>query len=158
MGLRVVTSRSRYPKKRTLHLTEDFCADLYNQHPWHNKCSVVLAGAVAHHCPDRGAQDQGKDILYTPDPNQGNRAAEKELERAVASYAEDNLVVVRVFLKDPYYQKLTRAQTMSPITFLGSAGGWLGLCCGLSIISVLEIGYHSLLFVIAIWKGEHVHN
>ena len=63
--LRVVTSRSRYPKKRTLHLTEDFClivskmrkictdegrkkafedysADLYNQHPWHNKCSVVL--------------------------------------------------------------------------------------------------------------------
>ena len=57
-------------------------------------------------------------------PNQANRAAEKELEKAVATYAEDNLVVVRVrmiqlidctkciscqvFLKDPYYQKLTQ--------------------------------------------------
>ena len=30
------------------------------------------------------------------DPKQANRAAEKELERAVATYAEDNLVVVRV--------------------------------------------------------------
>ena len=30
------------------------------------------------------------------EPKQANRAAEKELERAVATYAEDNLVVVRV--------------------------------------------------------------
>ena len=67
--LRVVTSRSRYPKKRTLHLTEDFClivskmrkicrdegrkkafeaysADMFNQHPWHDKCSVVLGRFV----------------------------------------------------------------------------------------------------------------
>ena len=68
---------------------------LEHPHPYGTD-KLYPAGAVAHHCPDRGAQDQGKDILYTPDPNQGNRAAEKELERAVASYAEDNLVVVRV--------------------------------------------------------------
>ena len=63
---RVVTSSSRYPKKRTLHLTEDFClivskmrkicndegrkkafedysSDLHNPHPWHKKCNVVLS-------------------------------------------------------------------------------------------------------------------
>ena len=68
---------------------------LEHPHPYGTD-NLYPAGAVAHHCPDRGAQDQGKDILYTPDPNQANRAAEKELERAVASYAEDNLVVVRV--------------------------------------------------------------
>jgi len=181
--LRVVTSRSGYPKKRTLHLTEDFClivskmrkickdkarkkafedyyADLHNQHPLPDKCNIVLDEHVADHCPDRNSSYDGDDILYSrySNPSKEVRAAEKELEKAVATYAEDNLVVVRVFLKDPYYQKLTRAQTMSTITFLGSAGGWLGLCCGLSIISLLEIGYHGLLFVIAIWKGEHVHN
>ena len=63
--MRVVTSRSGYPKKRTLHLTEDFClivskmrkickdkarkkafedyyADLHNQHPLPDKCNIVL--------------------------------------------------------------------------------------------------------------------
>ena len=63
--LRVVTSRSGYPKKRTLHLTEDFClivskmrkicqdegrkkafedyyADLHNLHPLADKCNIVL--------------------------------------------------------------------------------------------------------------------
>jgi len=65
------------------------------------------------------------------------------LQEAVARYAEDNLLVVRVFLKDPYYQKMVRDRTMSGNSFFGSAGGWLGLCCGLSVISMLEIGYHT---------------
>ena len=55
-------------------------------------------------------------------------------------FVQPNFVTIsclQVFLKDPYYQKLTRAETMSTITFLGAAGGWLGLCCGLSIISVV---------------------
>ena len=148
---------------------EDYYADLHNNHPLLNKCNVVLSmfvscldpncysnsypdERVAHHCPNRpGSKNNGDDTLYTPDPNEANRAAEEALEKAVAKYAEDNLVVVRVgiichfvtiscrqvFLKDPYYQKLTRAETMSTITFLGAAGGWLGLCCGLSIISVV---------------------
>ena len=112
---------------------------------------------VADHCPDRNSSYDGDDILYSrySNPSRAVRTAEKELEKAVATYAEDNLVVVRVrmiqlidctkciscqvFLKDPYYQKLTRAQTMSTITFLGSAGGWLGLCCGLSIISLVSL-------------------
>ena len=111
---------------------------------------------MADHCPERNSSSHGNDILYSrhPNPSWEVRAAEKELEKAVATYAEDNLLVVRVrmiqliycteciscqvFLKDPYYQKLTRAQTMSTITFLGSAGGWLGLCCGLSIISLVR--------------------
>lgn len=56
---------------------------------------------MAHHCPDRDSENPEKDILYTPDPNQANRAAEKELEKAVATYAEDNLVVVRVRMIRP---------------------------------------------------------
>ena len=47
-----------------------------------------------HHCILR----PGQKTLYNPDPN-GNeaaRAAEDLLEKAVARYAEDNLLVVRV--------------------------------------------------------------
>ena len=85
----------------------------------------------------------GQDTLYTPESTADNasKAVEAELEDAVARYAEDNLLVVRVrkvlpstsdndvlcqvFLKDPYYQKLTRARTTSGNSFFGSAGGSL---------------------------------
>ena len=85
----------------------------------------------------------GQDTLYTPEytENDTAKAVENELEDAVARYAEDNLLVVRVrkvlpstsdndvlcqvFLKDPYYQKLTRARTTSGNSFFGSAGGSL---------------------------------
>ena len=42
------------------------------------------------------------------------------------------------------------------MSFIGSAGGWLGLCCGLSIMSMLEIGYHLILCVVAIFKGREM--
>merc|ERR1711936_946503 len=100
----------------------------------------------------------GQDTLYTPESTADNasKAVEDELEDAVARYAEDNLLVARVFLKDPYYRKLTRDRTTSGNSFFGSAGGWLGLCCGLSVISMLEIGYHFILFIVAICKGREM--
>ena len=144
-----------------------------------------------------------QDTLYSPNSKEDEavKALEEELEDAVARYAQDNLLVVRVrksfnistellsqvFLKDPYYQKMTRDLKMSGNAFFGAAGGWLfptlsfphcvfphcvfsslclfislfkggwlGLCCGLSVISMLEIGYHSILFIIAICKGREM--
>ena len=49
---------------------------------------------VKHHCNLR----HGQKTLYNPDPNaeEDARAAEELLEKAVARYAEDNLLVVRV--------------------------------------------------------------
>merc|ERR1719458_1571161 len=176
--LRVVTSRSGYPKKRTLPLTEDFCLILskmrnlckdehrkraFEEHYKHESplpngaklnCSLIEDARLDIHCQLK----VGQDTLYTPESTADNssKAVEAELEDAVARYAEDNLLVVRVFLKDPYYQKLTRARTTSGNSFFGSAGGWLGLCCGLSFISMMEIGYHGILFIIAICKGREV--
>jgi len=176
--LRVVTSRSGYPKKRTLPLTEDFCLivskmrslckdehrkEAFEEHYKHEtplpsgaklNCSLIEDARLDIHCQLK----VGQDTLYTPESTADNasKAVEAELEDAVARYAEDNLLVVRVFLKDPYYQKLTRARTTSGNSFFGSAGGWLGLCCGLSFISMMEIGYHGILFIIAICKGREV--
>jgi len=177
--LRVVTSRSGYPKKRTLPLTEDFCLIVskmrdvcknefrkkaFEEHYQHEpplatsgarlNCAIIEDANLDKHCQ----LIPGKDTLYTPEPgaNSTVKAAEVNLQEAVARYAEDNLLVVRVFLKDPYYQKMVRDRTMSGNSFFGSAGGWLGLCCGLSVISMLEIGYHGILFIIAICKGREM--
>merc|ERR1719151_520897 len=176
--LRVVTSRSGYPKKRTLPLTEDFCLIVskmrslckdehrkraFEEHYKHESplpngaklnCSLIEDARLDIHCQLK----VGQDTLYTPEStaDSASKAVEAELEDAVARYAEDNLLVDRVFLKDPYYQKLTRARTTSGNSFFGSAGGWLGLCCGLSFISMMEIGYHGILFIIAICKGREV--
>jgi len=178
--LRVVTSRSGYPKKRTLPLTEDFCLIVsklrnicndkhrkraFEEHYKHDSplpngaklnCSIIEDAVLNQqkHCE----LQEGHDTFYSPESRVADnvKAVEDELAEAVVRYAEDNLLVVRVFLKDPYYQKMTRDRTMSGNSFLGAAGGWLGLCCGLSFISMLEIGYHFILFVIAICKGREM--
>ena len=62
----------------------------------------------------------------------------------------------QVFLKDPYYQKMVRDRKMSGGSFFGSAGGFLGLCLGLSAMSVVEIFYHAFLFIIAICRGREM--
>ena len=62
----------------------------------------------------------------------------------------------QVFLKDPYYQKMIRDRKMSGSSFFGSAGGWLGLCVGLSAMSVVEIFYHLFLLIVAICKGREM--
>ena len=84
---------------------------------------------------------ENQDTLYSPNSKEDEavKALEEELEDAVARYAQDNLLVVRVrkpfsistellsqvFLKDPYYQKMTRDLKMSGNAFFGAAGGWL---------------------------------
>ena len=124
------------------------------------------AGSVTNHCQ----RQSGQDTLYTPTPEpttQAIRNAEANLEKLVLRYAEDNILVTRVrllialfdsftcfwyqvFMKDPYYMKMTRDRQMSRLAFFGSAGGWLGLCCGLSIISVCKTVYHDIIIMIMI--------
>ena len=120
---------------------------------------------MTNHCQ----QQSGQDTLYTPTPEPTNetRNAEANLENLVLKYAEDNILVTRVrllialfdsftcfwyqvFMKDPYYMKMTRDRQMSRLAFFGSAGGWLGLCCGLSIISVCKTVYHDITIMIII--------
>merc|ERR1719220_1718260 len=119
--LRVVTSRSGYPKKRTLPLTEDFCLIVskmrnvckntfrkkaFEEHYEHEtplpngaklNCSIIEDGKLNRHCQLK----DGEDTLYTPDPSEDKavKAVEEELEDAVARYAKDNLLVIIAICK-----------------------------------------------------------
>ncbi len=63
-------------------------------------------------------------------------------------YARKNLAVMRVFIKDPFHLLIRRDEQMSMISFLANAGGLLGLCMGFSLVSIFEIVYHLLNFVV----------
>ncbi len=60
----------------------------------------------------------------------------------IHKYAEDNIAVIKIFVKDPYYTNIQRDEAMSTVSFVANAGGLMGLCVGLSFVSIFEIFYH----------------
>ena len=63
-----------------------------------------------------------------------------------SSYAEENLAVLYIFIKDPYYTLIKKDVSMTTISFIGNAGGLVGLCMGLSFVSIFEVFYHCFNF------------
>ena len=63
------------------------------------------------------------------------------MEKLVVRYTKENIAKVNIFLKDPFVQKMVREEKISPITFVGTVGGLLGLFLGFSFMSCLEIVY-----------------
>ena len=58
------------------------------------------------------------------------------------NYASENLAVLYIFIKDPYFTLIKKDEKMSYLSLIASAGGLLGLCMGLSFVSVFEVFYH----------------
>lgn len=65
------------------------------------------------------------------------------------NYAKNNFAYLSVFFKDPYYTLIKRDEQLTLISFLGNTGGLLGLCMGLSLVSIFEIFYHFINFIIS---------
>lgn len=63
-------------------------------------------------------------------------------------YADKNLAVLYIYIKDPYYTSMKKDENIPVISFIGNAGGLLGLCMGLSFVSIFEIVYHFLRYLI----------
>jgi hypothetical protein len=62
------------------------------------------------------------------------------------SYAKNNFAMLRVFIKDPYYTSIICDEQIPMISFLGNAGGLVGLCLGFSLVSIFEFFYHVINF------------
>ena len=70
---------------------------------------------------------------------------DKDINNLVHSYARENVAVIKIFVKDPYYTNYKRDIDVTLTTFVGNAGGLMGLCLGLSIISLFEVVYHIII-------------
>ena len=67
---------------------------------------------------------------------------ESDFQRFIQEYSKQNVAVVKIYLKDPYYTNIKREVAMTLTSFIGTAGGLVGLCVGLSFISIVELLYH----------------
>jgi hypothetical protein len=70
----------------------------------------------------------------------------KDLVDFMVKYARDNLAVVTIFIKDPFYTSILREEEIPFITFLGNIGGLLGFLLGMSLISCFEVFYYVIGF------------
>ena len=62
-------------------------------------------------------------------------------------YAKENFAKVAIYFRDPHYTKIVRDVKITFTTFICNAGGLVGLCLGLSFISLFELLYHILKFI-----------
>ncbi len=57
-------------------------------------------------------------------------------------YAAQNLAVLNLFIRDPYYTSYSKSEQITAISFIGNAGGLVSLCLGMSFVSIFEVFYH----------------
>jgi len=69
----------------------------------------------------------------------------KQLLDFLLNYAKENLSVLNIYFRDPYYTKFVKDENIPVISFIGNAGGLLGLCLGMSFVSIFELFYHFIL-------------
>jgi hypothetical protein len=77
---------------------------------------------------------------------EGDQTCQKvsqEIKNFLYKYAQENIAILKLFTKDPYYTLIKKDEEMSFVTFVSNIGGLCGLCMGLSLVSVFEIFYHS---------------
>ena len=64
-----------------------------------------------------------------------------KVSKFLLDYAKNNFAILKIFINYPFYTKMTRDQDMTFLSFIANAGGLLGLCMGLSFVSIFEIFY-----------------
>ncbi len=67
-----------------------------------------------------------------------------QLANFLFEYAKDNLAVLYLYIKDPYFTLIKKDERMSTLSLIANAGGLLGLCMGMSFVSIFEVFYHCL--------------
>ena len=67
---------------------------------------------------------------------------DEKMSKFLNEYARQYFAVLKIFLKDPYYTKIIRDRQITLTNFVGNTGGLVGLCLGLSFISIVEGVYH----------------
>ena len=61
------------------------------------------------------------------------------LIKQVYLYSRENLIKLRMYIKDPYVTRFMTQEKITQMSFVGKVGGSLGLFLGFSFISTIEI-------------------
>ena len=141
-------SSSVFPVKSTFHHSNYFCLALYKvakicQEPHRAKIfeesldpdDLTCADVLEANTTLKICTEKGKPILLSVKENQ-------KMADLIYKYAKNNFVVLQVFISEPYYTLIKRDEQIPLISFIGNAGGLLGLCMGMSFVSIFEIIYH----------------
>ena len=64
-------------------------------------------------------------------------------EDNVFKYAQNNIVILTIFIRTPFAEKIVTAEKISKISFMSDVGGLLGLFMGFSFVSTMEILFHA---------------
>lgn len=149
----LMSTSSSYPNKLTFPYRDDFCliltkvvtkvcAEEYRKKAFLNRYRSQISCEELEQLYNSKICEDGK-----ADP--ADVKSNEKIFNFVHQYADDNIAVVKLFLRDPYYTNIKRDTEITLISFIGNTGGLLGLCMGLSAISLFELFYH---FCIAILR------
>jgi hypothetical protein len=141
-----------FPMESTFSEDSDFCLALSKVA---RICNQTLRARMFESAP-ANAGITCRDILNSSqnlelcaengEPNIEMIENNKRISNFIYNYAKTNFAFVTIFIKDPYYTLIKRDEQMSLISFLGNTGGLLGLCLGLSLVSIFEMFYHFIRF------------
>lgn len=56
-------------------------------------------------------------------------------------YAKENMILLNIYIRDPYVKKYKTEEKVTIVRFVGTIGGLLGLFLGFSFVSIVEILY-----------------
>ena len=66
-----------------------------------------------------------------------------DFEEDVFKYAQNNIVILSMFIRTPFAEKIVTDEKISRISFMSDVGGLLGLFMGFSFVSAVEILFHA---------------
>ena len=147
--LSMASTMSVYPNERALKNREDYCNIA---HKILRVCSFPekrllledfydnkeLCNETIRQIRDNGVCPTANSLRETANESESLR----NLDEIILEYAVDNIVMIRIYFKEPFYTLFVKDQSVTFVNFVANAGGLVGLCMGLSFLIVVEVMYH----------------
>ena len=95
-----------------------------------------------------------EDYRWTGAGLDDNQTRVEMFEATMLRYMRENVAVVNMFLKQPYCELFMQERDKTWISFVSDLGGILGLCLGISIVSLLEILWYCLMLCYSVLESS----
>ena len=151
--LHISPSYSAYPNRKAILKSSDYCLIARKilvtcQNPHKRKNLEEFYDHPVDICAKITGQLESRGLCPLPTSLRPTRTEDKELvalDEFIFQYARDNVASTRIYFKEPFYTGYKRDQAMTFVNFIANAGGLVGLCMGLSFVSVVEVFYHLMM-------------